>query len=339
MKYVILYTSIVAAWFVTVIPALAHVKWFVNTDAVIEASHNIPFYNVTSIEVLTWTFVTILAVLAFGVLDSYIPSPKKLLRFGYHHEKGIVYTAQAILGLFLITVALIWNIVLIPEIPVHDSLTSILQNIEIVIGVMFLLRIYPRIASGILAILWLMIGYMYEPIALLENAMLLSLAVFFFIKNSPSDSWWNRCDKHAVEIVRIGTAISLIVLAFTEKLMYPELGMAFLQEHHWNFMSGIFPFFTDTLFVLSTGFAELIFGLVFIFGYLTRINTILISVFFALSVVTMAVQFGAWEVEDLVVYSAAILFIFYGHGKTKFFHAWFPGSWIHKRVIGKHNGI
>jgi hypothetical protein len=39
-----------------------------------------------------------------------------------------------------------------------------------------------------------------------------------------------------------------------------------------------------------------------------------------MSVTTMLVQFGEWEVEDLVVYVAAVLFIFYGHGRTKFFH-------------------
>ena len=92
--------------------------------------------------------------------------------------------------------------------------------------------------------------------------------------------------------------------------------------------------FTDTLFVLSTGFAEMIFGVIFILGYLTRINTIAIASFFAASVVTMFVQFGAWEVEDLVVYSAAILFICYGHGHTKFFHVIPEKSFLRRIHIG-----
>jgi uncharacterized membrane protein YphA (DoxX/SURF4 family) len=82
-------------------------------------------------------------------------------------------------------------------------------------------------------------------------------------------------------------------------------------------MQPLFPWFTNNLFVLSTGFAELIFGVLFIFGYITRITTISIAIFFALSVVTMFLQFHAWEVEDLVVYSAAILFIFLGNGSKK----------------------
>jgi uncharacterized membrane protein YphA (DoxX/SURF4 family) len=95
----------------------------------------------------------------------------------------------------------------------------------------------------------------------------------------------------------------------------------------------LFPWFTDKLFVLSTGFAEMIFGILFILGYITRITTVLIAIFFAFSVITMLTQFGKWEVEDLQVYSAAILFIFFGHGKTKFFHFMWPNSKLHKRIL------
>jgi uncharacterized membrane protein YphA (DoxX/SURF4 family) len=82
-------------------------------------------------------------------------------------------------------------------------------------------------------------------------------------------------------------------------------------------MSPILPWFTDKLFVLSTGFAEIIFGLLFIKGVMTRTTTVLIALFFACSVVTMLVYHGAWEAEDLVVYSAAILMLFYGSGKKE----------------------
>jgi uncharacterized membrane protein YphA (DoxX/SURF4 family) len=83
-------------------------------------------------------------------------------------------------------------------------------------------------------------------------------------------------------------------------------------------MQIVFPWFTNELFVLSVGFAEIIFGVLFVLGYMTRITTILIAIFFAFSVTTMLMQFGIWEVEDLVVYSAAIIFLFFGGGEIKF---------------------
>lgn len=336
MKKVLYALGLVAAWCAPVFSASAHVKWFVDSEEVVAGAHNlVPFYHLTSTEVIVWSLIAAVIVFLCGVLDSYIPVPKKLLAFGYTHEKAIVRVSQIVLGLFLITTSVLWKIVLVPEIPVTNGLTSILQIVEVVVGAMLILNIYPRVAAGVVVALC---GYLFVEkgaLAFLENAILFSLALFFFIKRSPADSWWNKLDKHAVEFVRIGTGVSLIVLAFTEKLAYPELGMAFLDVHNWNFMQALFPWFTNKLFVLSTGFAELVFGIVFILGYITRINTVVIAGFFGASVVTMMVQFHAWEVEDLVVYAAAILFIFYGHGKTKFFKSMWPGSIFHKKIAGK----
>jgi hypothetical protein len=178
-------------------------------------------------------------------------------------------------------------------------------------------------------------GFFTDPISVAENAMLLALLAYFFIKHSPHNSKWRYLNNCSVEIVRIGTGITLITLAFTEKLMYPELGLDFLDVHHWNFMQTLgVTWFSNKLFVLSTGFAEMIFGVIFILGYLTRINTIAIACFFAASVITMMIQFGAWEVEDLVVYSAAVLFLFYGYGHTKFFHVIPQHSFWRRKHLG-----
>jgi hypothetical protein len=95
------------------------------------------------------------------------------------------------------------------------------------------------------------LGLWSGPVTFAENLLLFSIALYFFIKNSPEDSKIFRLNKHAVEILRVGTGICLIVLAFTEKLAYPELSLAFLQAHHWNFMQPFFPNFSDSLFVLS----------------------------------------------------------------------------------------
>ncbi len=313
----------------------AHVKWFVDTEKVIGESHNqTPFYYLSSKEVIIWAIISIIVVLVFSILDRIIREPKKLLSFGEKYEVIIDRVAQGVLGLFLVTVGVIWKVVLIPEFPVTDSLSALLASIEIALGVMFVIGMYPRMASCALIILYTTLLFKVGPEAFFENIMLLTLAFYFLIKHSPKGACLNKLNKHAVEIVRIGTGISLIIMAFSEKLSYPELGLSFLDVHNWNFMYNFgLTWFTNNLFVLSTGFAEMIFGVIFILGYLTRINTVLIASFFAASVITMAVQFGQWEVEDLVVYSAAILFIFYGHGKTKFFHFILPESFLHTRTI------
>lgn len=303
--------------------ASAHVKWFVDSDSIVDAQHgSTAFYYLTSKEVLIWSFVAIVVVGIFALIDRHMKSPKKIERYAQSHKDTLEKIAQAFLGIFLITVSLIWKIVLIPEFPIDSHFMVFLGAFQIVAGTLFLFNIYPRIGSvilfGLIALMTLKVGV----VALIENCILITLAFFFYVRHSPKESTAYRLNDHVLEIVRIGVGVSLIVLAFTEKLMYPELSLSFLDVHHWNFMQHFFgiSWFSNELFVLSTGFAEMIFGILFIFGYITRITTALIACFFAMSVVTMLVQFKKWEVEDLVVYSAAVLLLFFGAGATRFFH-------------------
>lgn len=313
----------------------AHVKWFVDSDTIIQKYHGMTtFYSWGSKEVLIWSVVIIITVFLFSIFDGVTKTPKKLLDFGFQHEKQINRIAQIVLGIFLVTVSFIWKIILVPNIHVDNTPTIVLQILQALLGGMYIFNIAPRKASIGLLLLCLGLCIHQGVVVLLENAILVSLACYFLIIHSNTNSFiFKKYYKHSVEIVRIGTGISLITLAVTEKLLYPELGMEFLSVHHWNFMQPLFPWFSDKLFVLSTGFAEMIFGILFILGYITRITTLLIAVFFGISVTTMLVQFGEWEVEDLVVYSAAILFIFYGHGRTKFFHFMWPNSFLQKKFF------
>ncbi len=311
----------------------AHVKWFVETDDVIDKSHGITsFYPVTSSEVLIWSGIVVVIVIAFSILDKYAKAPSALVNFGFTHVKNINRISQILLGLFLISITFIWKIVLVPDAHATTTLSLILLVVQALIGLMFVFNFKPRIASILLVLFYFSLFFTGGIVTLLENALLLSLAIYFFIINTKDNLNINWLRMHSLEIVRIGTGISLITLAFTEKFLYPELSLQFLSVHHWNFMESLFPLFTDKLFVLSTGFAELIFGLLFVFGYITRITTILIALFFAASVVTMFMQFGAWETEDLVVYSAAILLIFFGSGRNKFYHHIWPNSILQKQI-------
>lgn len=316
--------------------ASAHVKWFVDSEKILEASqNNSTFYGWGSKEVIIWSLIVLVTVFIFSLIDRHTSNPNKLQEFGFRNEKIINRISQAVLGLFLVTVSLIWKIILVPEIHVENDLTTILVTLQISIGLMYMFDYKPKVASIGLIIFCLGLLFFGGIPTFLENSILFSLAVYFYLVNSQEGSREYNIRKNAVEIVRIGTGVSLITLAFTEKLIHPELSIDFLSVHHWNFMQSLFPWFTNNLFVLSTGFAEMIFGILFILGYITRTTTILIAIFFGISVTTMLLQFHQWEVEDLVVYSAAILFIFYGQGGTKFFNLIKEGSFWHKSIFGK----
>lgn len=299
--------------------AFAHIKWFVDEEEVIATKRGLyPFFNISSSEVWIWMGISMLVVLVYGLIDKFVKEPGGLNNFANKNEKVINRIAQVVLGVFLITVSFVWKIILIPTIDISSTFTFSLSILQALVGAMLVFNFYPRVASILLVLFCLGVGIYGGIIAILENLILISLAVYFFIKNSRNHKNYEIWNKYSLFIVRLGVGLSLIVLAFTEKLAYPELSLAFLETHKWNFMINTFPWFTNELFVLSVGFAEMIFGILFILGYMTRITTILIAIFFACSVTTMLLQFGLWEVEDLVVYSAAIIFLFFGSGNIKF---------------------
>lgn len=302
------------------VSVFAHVKWFVDSEEVTSVSHGkVDFYSLGSKEVIVGALIVLVVVSVFSYLDKKIGTPRKLLEFGEKYSAQVHRTAQVILGLFLVTVSFIWKIFIVPEIHVQSSFSLVLVVLQVLVGLMFILNFKPKLASAGLILFCFSLIFEAGFVAFLENLILLSLGIYFYIYNSCKGSYASSLSDYSLEFVRIGTGLSLIVLAFTEKLFYPELSLKFLELHDWNFMVSLFPWFSDKLFVLSTGFAEIIFGVLFILGYMTRTTTILIALFFACSVVTMLVGSNAWEVEDLVVYSAAILFLVYGYGKTKFF--------------------
>lgn len=301
--------------------AYAHIKWFIDEEEVFTKVPSQNFYTLFSPEVMLWIGIIILGVYIAYTLDKYIGQVKSLDYFAKKNSTTLVAIARVFLGIFLIAASSMWNVFLLPNIINKDPLISFLVIIQACIGLLFIVgKFIPQASIGLMA-LYLCTGLFKGPIPLLENLLLFALAVYFYLMYSSEKLSAVKIYKpYAVDIVRIGTGLSLIVLAFTEKLLFPQLSMAFLATHPWNFMQILgFSVFTDKLFILSVGMAEMFFGILFISGYITRIVTVAIAIFFATSVTTMLLSYSKWEVEDLVVYSAAVILLFFGNGKTKWF--------------------
>jgi len=313
---------IVFAWIVPVL-ASAHAKWLVpEYQNVITSQHGTyEFYSLQSIPVLLWVFFSFAVIVTARFLHEHLPEPAAMVRFGNRHRVAIDRVAQFILGVFLVATALFWNVVILPAEVVTSPVLMVFKYAQVLIGLLFVLHLFPRYASIGLIILTTVATATQGIDAVLENVVLFSLALYFYLMHTKKTSGiWSVLKKYSIDIVRIGTGVSLIVLAFTEKLLYPELSMQFLVLHHWNFMQPLFPWFSNELFVLSTGMAEMLFGIVFILGYVTRITTLVIATFFAVSVTTMFYQSQVWEVEDFVVYCAAVLLLFFAHNNTTLPH-------------------
>jgi uncharacterized membrane protein YphA (DoxX/SURF4 family) len=65
--------------------------------------------------------------------------------------------------------------------------------------------------------------------------------------------------------------ISLVTVAFTEKLANPGLAQSFLQQHPLNFTAALGMPMSDATFALCAGSVELLVGLFILFGLFPRL--------------------------------------------------------------------
>lgn len=137
-----------------------------------------------------------------------------------------------------------------------------------------------RVAAVALALLWLLGIPLIGIEAMLDSAMYLGFAAFFFFAGrgpisidrlllprlEPSPQLMSR----AVLAARVGLGLSLIFVAFTEKFANIPLAQAFLERYPLNFTAALGIPMSNELFILCAGSVELLVGLWILFGIFPR---------------------------------------------------------------------
>jgi uncharacterized membrane protein YphA (DoxX/SURF4 family) len=208
-----------------------------------------------------------------------------------------------------------------PNLSMDSGIPYLLIVLQILIGIAFLAGVYARVAALALILLWAA-GFLYtEALFMFEDIWVLSTALFIFVMGSDYFSLvpfralahiGHRFQEYALPLLRVGTGATLLVLGFSEKILRPELGVNFLEQHHWNFMQLLgFEWYTDYLFTLSAGAVESLLGLIFILGVTTRLNALVLGVFFT----TPLFILGPVELAGhLPHFAAVVLLLLFGGG-------------------------
>jgi uncharacterized membrane protein YphA (DoxX/SURF4 family) len=102
----------------------------------------------------------------------------------------------------------------------------------------------------------------------------------------------DRLLPHAMTILRVTAGTSILILAFDEKLINVELGLAFLREHpQFNVAREVgIEWFTDRRFVYAAGIVEAIAGIALLSGYLTRVVILALWIPFNLGIAFLPPQ-------------------------------------------------
>jgi|GEM_PF-3325465 len=286
-----------------VFPALshAHVKWF--SEPVAESASALPDSTTVAVLCALVAVGTLLAKAVDLVSRAYSLTPRCLrsrstgpLRLVYYLIAGY-FLGAALTGTFLV-----------PHLEVAEPLLTLGVAAQLVIYSALLLERGRALCASLIVMLFVIAG-LHDPLFVMEYPVLLGLAwVVLFADKTPT--------LLGIFLVRCLLGASLISLAFTEKLHDPARAIALLDHYPLNFMSELGLAYSDRLFVYSAGVVELLIGVVFLSGWVTRLT---VSVLFTFMLATNSYFFWIGEyrmamielVGHLPIFACGILLLFY----------------------------
>ena len=189
--------------------------------------------------------------------------------------------------------------------------TFALGQIVVALGLVY--GALTEFVSGLLIALYLGGIVYFGPEAMLEHINLVGIAIFMIIVGRGPFSvdfllgrvkaLNSRALPLAVPALRVTLGLSVVILAFTEKLWNPNLAASFLAFRNLNFLPAFGFQNSDYAFMMLAGMGELVFGLLLISGYLTRLTLAVMWLPFNLTL-----PFLGWQelVGHLPVYATIV---------------------------------
>lgn len=181
---------------------------------------------------------------------------------------------------------------------------------------------FTRLAAAALGAVWLAGAFYFGPVYLLEQSVFLGIAAALFILGRGPfavDALLSRRLSRPVEsqlalavpLLRIGTGLSLTVLAFSEKLWNMPLALRFLELYPLNFTAALGVPMSDTAFMYAAGAVELTAGLLLLTNTYVRLGIFVLWFPFNLTLPL----FGWQElVGHLPIYGAMAMLAVWGDG-------------------------
>lgn len=261
--------------------ASAHVRWFTPEG---------PYWDPDWEHV--FSLQTLLALLAIGGIVTALALAQRLIGDPLWPRPPFLQrmepAAPAILGVQA-AIALIYAAtqldLFVPNIELPENLLGVtIAGVAIVAGFTlitgFLTRVGALLIIG-LFVLAFFFGAWYEA---LEQIIFVGIALYLVAvgrgvvrydtgEEEDITAFSDRLLPYALPILRWCAGISILVLGFTEKLLAPDLGVAFLQEYpHFNVLRELgLEWFTDQRFVYLAGIVEATAGAALLCGFLPRV--------------------------------------------------------------------
>lgn len=274
--------------------AFAHVRWFTPRGPYWDPEWQYLFSLPVLLAVVSALAVVAALMIGQRVLgDPLWPRPPFL--------QGMEPSAPAILGVQT-AIALIYAAtqltLFVPNIELPRNLLGCaIAAVAILAGFTFITGVLTRVGALLILALFALAfvyGVWYEAI---EQLFFVGIALYLVVvgrgvvRYQDDDELdrppiLDRLRPHALTILRWSAGLSIIILGFTEKLLAPDLGVAFLHGyHHFNIPQELgIDWFTDRRFVYTAGIVEVTAGVALLSGYLPRVVILAIWIPFNLGI-------------------------------------------------------
>lgn len=259
--------------------ATAHERWFVD-----EAFPPTDWSALWSLPTLLAVSISAIVVLALAGLQSAIgdplwPRPRFLQR--------LEPAAPAVLGVqtaITIIYAASQLTLFVPNIELPRTVFGVaIAGLAIVAGFSFITGVLTRVGAVIVVGLVLLAFAFAPPEEVAEHVIFVGIALYLVAvgrgvvrydgEEEDRTELTDRLLPRALTILRVSAGASVIILAFTEKLLNVELGMEFLREYpRFNIARELgIGWFTDRRFIYAAGIVEATAGAALISGFMPRV--------------------------------------------------------------------
>ena len=260
--------------------AHAHEKWFVDDSAYplrFDLLFSLPVVVALVIAAMS---LTLLLLIRRAVRDPFFPNPPWM--------QPVNASVPAVLGIQT-AISLVFMAVqgwlLAPRLAVPLDVVGItLFGLQLFISFTFITGWLTRLGGALLVGLVLISAFLFPFPWVVEQLLFVGIGIYFLINGRGlflphgelprrAAAFWSKYSRHALPIVRIFTGLSILWLAFSEKLLNPGLALAFLETRpEFNFMRLLgFTWFSDEMFVYAAAAVEATVGVLLIAGVLPRI--------------------------------------------------------------------
>jgi hypothetical protein len=307
----------------------AHERWFV-ADEQFPVQFDAAFSAQTWIPLAVGLGITVLATVLWRVRGRrpLLPGPIELGMRWENYERLLSWM-PLVIGVHTAVLLLVSGVNLrlfVPNLVLsRNFLGAALGLAEIVVGLSLLYGALTRLGAVVLGVLWVAGVLLFGPTKLLEHALYLGIAFFIFAMGRGPlafDMALKRLHRpieplvpYAVPVLRTLVGISIIVLAFTEKLWNIPMGLAFLATHPFNFFPELGLERVDNhVFLLIAGTVELTFGMLLIAGAFVRLVIVILWLPFNLTLPLLG-----WRelVGHLPIYGILALLLIWGEERPE----------------------